>query len=338
MKRILKTTANFFVQYKSIFLLLLLIFIGLSSNKSFATLGNVTNILQQIAPVGIAAVGLTLVAITGGFDMSIGSVMSLTGVITMMGIRDGISVGLSIGLGLLIGLGAGFLNGVLIALVGINPFISTLATQILIKGIALGITNTYPITLWNKTFGALAMGRLGFLPYSFLTVIILAIVYEVYLKKTRSGHYIYIAGSNREAGWSAGINMNRTLILAHTICGVTASIGGIFLASKLGSGSPVVAGDASLTAMTAIIIGGNKLTGSKANMLRTIIGVLILGILNNMMNLMGTMSYYQTLIRGAIVIFVIAMDAEAVKSILARVKYQFFKQIKKITAKKGANP
>ena len=308
------------MEYKALFLLLLLAIIASGYSGKFASVKNFTNILQQIAPNGIAAIGLTLVVITGGFDMSIGSVMSLTGVISMMCMRDGVGIVPAMLVGLSIGLAVGLLNGFLVAGIGINPFITTLATQTLVKGIALGITDTYPITVWNEGFATLSLGKIGSLPYSFAAVIVLAILFELYLKRTRSGHNIYICGSNREAGWSAGVNINKTLITAYAICGVTASVGGLFLASKLGSGSPVVGGDSALIAMTAIIIGGNDLNGSKANMLRTIIGILILGVLNNMMNLMGTMSYFQTLLRGVIVICVIAMDADGAKYLIAKIK------------------
>lgn len=307
-------------EYYSILLLLMMIIIASVCSPGYLSSRNVTNILQQIAPTGIAAVGMTLVTITGGFDMSIGAVMSLTGVLTMMSMKGGIPLAAAMMIGLLVGLLAGLLNGFLVAVVGINPFITTLATQTLIKGIALGITDTYPVTLWNDTFAQLSLGKMGLIPYSFFMVIVLAILYEFYLRKTKNGHYIFICGSNPDAGWSAGINITKVMIITYVICGVTASIGGLFLASKLGAGSPVVGGEAALTAMTAIIIGGNSLTGNKSNMGRTIIGILIIGVLNNMMNLMGTVSYIQTLLRGVIVIVVIGVEAEGVKRYIAQMK------------------
>ena len=124
--------------------------------------------------------------------------------------------------------------------------------------------------------------------------------------------------------------MEGTQILAYTLCGLTASIAGIFVASKLGSGSPVVAGDASLLAMTAIIIGGNKLGGSKANLLRTTIGVLVLGVLNNMMNLLGTMSYIQTIIKGLIVVVAIGADAAGVRRLGDQLKLQLMRTKKEV--------
>lgn len=312
------------------FLLILMIAVAVQMSGKFATVRNATNILQQIAPNGIVAVGLTLVSITGGLDMSTGSVMALTGVITMMQLKSGSSLPIAILSGLMVGVLTGFVNGVFVGKVKISPFIMTLATQTLVRGIALGITDTYPVSLWHPGFAQLSMGKVGFVPYSFAAMLILAILSEFFLKLTKPGHNIYVCGSNQDAGYSAGINMEGTQILAYTLCGLTASIAGIFLASKLGSGSPVVADDASLLAMTAIIIGGNKLGGSKANLLRTTIGVLVLGVLNNMMNLLGTMSYIQTIIKGLIVVVAIGADAAGVRRLGDQLKLQLMRTKKEV--------
>jgi ribose/xylose/arabinose/galactoside ABC-type transport system permease subunit len=307
-----------------------MIAVAVQMSGKFATVRNATNILQQIAPNGIVAVGLTLVSITGGLDMSTGSVMALTGVITMMQLKSGSSLPIAILSGSMVGVLTGFVNGVFVGKVKISPFIMTLATQTLVRGIALGITDTYPVSLWHPGFAQLSMGKVGFVPYSFAAMLILAILSEFFLKLTKPGHNIYVCGSNQDAGYSAGINMEGTQILAYTLCGLTASIAGIFLASKLGSGSPVVAGDASLLAMTAIIIGGNKLGGSKANLLRTTIGVLVLGVLNNMMNLLGTMSYIQTIIKGLIVVVAIGADAAGVRRLGDQLKLQLMRTKKEV--------
>lgn len=312
------------------FLLILMIAVAVQMSGKFATVRNATNILQQIAPNGIVAVGLTLVSITGGLDMSTGSVMALTGVITMMQLKSGSSLPIAILSGSMVGVLTGFVNGVFVGKVKISPFIMTLATQTLVRGIALGITDTYPVSLWHPGFAQLSMGKVGFVPYSFAAMLILAILSEFFLKLTKPGHNIYVCGSNQDAGYSAGINMEGTQILAYTLCGLTASIAGIFVASKLGSGSPVVAGDASLLAMTAIIIGGNKLGGSKANLLRTTIGVLVLGVLNNMMNLLGTMSYIQTIIKGLIVVVAIGADAAGVRRLGDQLKLQLMRTKKEV--------
>ncbi len=304
---------------KAVYLLLMMCIVSCLTSDKFITGKNFTNILQQVSSNGIAATGLTLVTITGGFDMSIGSVMSLSGVLAMMQLEMGASLATALLVGLAVGLITGLANGIFIAYVGINPFITTLATQTLVRGIALGITDTYPITLWHPVFGNFALGCVGMIPYSFIVVLVLAGVFELFLRKTRTGHNIYVCGSNMELGFSQGLNMKRTLVLSYMICGLTASLAGLFLASKLGSGSPVVAEDTTLLAMIAIIIGGNGLS-SRANLGKTLIGILILGILNNMMNLWGTMSYFQTIIKGVIIVIVIAADAEGVQELLTRVR------------------
>ncbi len=314
-------------QYKSIFLFFLIMILASVLDDTFMSPANITNILQQVASTGIVTVGLTLVNITGGFDMSVGSTMALTGVITMMLLKSGSNLIIAMICGIIIGLLAGLVNGLLIGKVKINPFIATLSTSILIRGIALGITDARPISVWNETFGSLASGTLGIIPISFLTFIGSAILFEWFIKKTKVGHNIYIYGSNKEAGYAAGVKMERTVIMAYMICGVLASIGGFFLSSKLGTGSPIVAGDVALLGTAAIIVGGNKLAGSRANMLRSIVGVIILGMLNNMLNLLGTMSYFQTIIRGLLVVIVVGLDAEGVEEIIARIKSKIFVKI-----------
>jgi ribose/xylose/arabinose/galactoside ABC-type transport system permease subunit len=314
----------FFSRNKAVFLLLGIFVLAVLSSGRFTTFRNLTNVLQQIAPNGIIAVGLTLVVITGGFDMSVGSVMSLTGVVTMMLLKGGAEMGPAIGLGLTVGLAVGCLNGFLIGVVGITPFIATLGTMTLVRGIAHGITEAHPVTFLHEAFSQLAMGQAGVIPYSFLTFIVLAVFFGLLLRYTRAGHNIYIYGSNHEAGYSAGINMTGILVLTYVLCGLLASAAGIFLASKIGAGSPVVSEDACLLGMTAIIIGGNKLTGGRATLFCTVIGILTLGILNNIMNLMRTMAYFQTIIKGFLVVLAMAIDAPGVNKYLQSIKSRLY--------------
>jgi ribose/xylose/arabinose/galactoside ABC-type transport system permease subunit len=311
---------GFFTKNKAIFLLLGIVILAMFSSEKFTRPINLTNVLQQVSPNGIVAVGLTMVVITGGFDMSVGSVMALTGVITMMVLKSGGALVTAICLGLLTGLGTGFLNGIFIGVVGITPFIATLGTMTLVRGIAHGITEAHPVTMNHKIFASFAMDSLGLIPWSFIVFILLALGTAFFLRRTRIGHRIYIYGSNREAGYAAGLNMTATLILTYTLCGLLASVAGIFLASKIGAGSPVISEDACLLGMTAIIIGGNKLSGSRATMTCTVIGVLTLGVLNNIMNLMRTMAYFQTIIKGLLVVTAMAIDAPGVHKYLELAK------------------
>ena len=307
---------QFFIKNKSLFLLAGLVILAVITSRRFASVSNVTNIAQQISPNGIIAIGLTLVVITGGFDMSVGSIMSLTGIVVMMMLKEGSALVPALGSGMLVGICAGLLNGFFVGVVGITPFITTLGTMTLIRGIAMGITDAHPVTLWHEGFSRFAMGQAGIVPYSFLTFIVLTLLLALFLRYTRTGHNIFIYGSNREAGYIAGINMTGTLIVTYTLCGLMASVAGIFLASKIGAGSPVIGEDACLLGMTALIIGGNKLTNSRASLLMTVTGVLILGILNNLMNLLRTMAYAQIIIKGALVVAAMGIDAPGVNRYL----------------------
>jgi len=318
-----------FLQYKSFILLAMLIFLASLLDKTFTTSANITNILQQIASNGIVSVGMTLVILTGGFDMSVGSTMALTGIVIMLMLKAGSNLFLAILCGVFVGVLTGLANGLLISKVKLSPFIATLATSTLSRGISFGVTNHRPVSVWNETFYQLATGSIGLIPISFLLFIVLAILTQIFISRTKLGHNIYIYGSNKEVGYAAGLNMDRTLILTYTISGFLASIGGLFLSSKLGTGSPVMAEDVALVCTTAVIIGGNRFHGnisSVKSMLRTVIGIFILGVLNNMLNLLGTMSYIQIIIRGLLVIIVIAVDSgvkEIRSTLVERIKLFF---------------
>lgn len=293
-------------KYRSLILLAAILAFAVCASPTFATAGNFKNILMQISVNGIVAVGMTLVIITGGFDLSVGSVMALTGLMTMKALPMGILPAISAGL--LVGVLAGILNGWLIAYVSINPFIATLGSMAIVRGLAMGITDARPISVVNTEF--LKLGISGF-PFIFLFVLIIAT--EYYIKQTRSGHNIYIYGSNKEAGYAAGINIKKTLFTAYFLCSVMASVAGIFLAARLGTGSPVVADDAALLAIAAVILGGTSLSGGSGGVARTLTGILILGVLTNILNLLGVTSYIQTLIKGLLVVGVVALDAPALK-------------------------
>jgi ribose/xylose/arabinose/galactoside ABC-type transport system permease subunit len=180
----------------------------------------------------------------------------------------------------------------------------------------------------REDFAQLAEGSFAGIPYSFLAFLLLTLAFFLFLKYTKAGHNIYVYGSNTEAGYAAGINMPFALILTYAICGVLASVSGIFLASKIGAGSPVVSDDACLLGMTAIIIGGNKLS-CRATLGCTLIGVLTLGVLNNMMNLLRTMAYLQTIIRGLLVVLAMAIDAPGVNKYFGLVKRRLSSLTKK---------
>lgn len=300
-------------QYRSLILLIVIVVFAIFAHPMFLTDKNLINLLMQISVNGIVAVGMTLVIITGGFDLSVGSVMAMSGVIAMKALPAGIVPAVLAGLA--VGVVVGCINGGLIAYVGINPFIATLGSMAFVRGLALGLTDSRPISYVNMDY--INMG-LSFLPV--VVCALLIAVMEFYIRQTRSGHNIYIYGSNREAGFLAGIDMRKTLFITYFLCSVTASIAGIFLSARLGTGSPVIAEDAALLAIAAVILGGTSLTGGSGGVLRTLTGILILGVLTNIMNLIGVTSYLQIVIKGLLVVAVVALDAPALKKSALKVR------------------
>ena len=279
------------------------ILFALFASPKFATIGNMTNLIKQMPVNGIVAIGMTIVIITGGFDLSVGSVMALAGVVTMAVLPNGAPLAILAGVG--VGVAIGIFNGTIIAYFGINPFIATLGAMAFVRGIALGSTDSRPIPCGNIDF--INYVGLSFAAAIFMVMLILAM--QFFLKLTRSGHNIYIFGSNKEAGFTAGVNMKRTQMTAYVLCSICASFAGIFLSARLGTGSPIIANDAALLAITAVILGGTSLAGGSGSVVRTLTGILILGILTNILNLIGVTTYFQTLIKGLLVVSVVALEA-----------------------------
>jgi ribose/xylose/arabinose/galactoside ABC-type transport system permease subunit len=221
--------------------------------------------------------------------------------------------------GVLVGIIVGLINGALIAYMGVNPFIASLGMMAIVRGLVMGITDARPISEWNESFSFLGTKSVGIIPLSTIFLIVLIIGAELFLRHTRRGRYIYVYGSNSEAGYLAGINMKSVLLTAYIFCGATAAIAGIWLAARLNTGSPVIADDAALIAITAVILGGTSLTGGSGSVLKTAIGIMILGLMSNLMNLMEVASYYQILTKGLLVVIVVAFDAPGLKKLLKKI-------------------
>ena len=290
------------LKFRSFVMLAAIVVFAMFASPRFATAGNLMNLLTRIHVNGIVAVGMTIVIITGGFDLSVGSVMAFAGIVVMAVLPAGIVPAMLAGI--CVGAAVGALNGAIIAYFGINPFITTLGTMAFVRGLALGVTNARPVPCVNVDFIMMGMS-VG--PAIFMFVLIAAM--QFYLGYTRGGHNIYIFGSNKEAGFTAGIDMKRTQMKAYLLCSVCASFAGIFLSARLGTGSPVIANDAALLAITAVILGGTSLSGGGGSVVRTLIGILILEILTNILNLIGVTTYFQTLIKGLLVVGVVALEA-----------------------------
>jgi ribose transport system permease protein len=287
-----------------VLLVLVVLFVAASVlSDDFLTARNLQNVLTQIATDGIIAVGMTFVIITAGIDLSVGSVVAFASVIAV-GLQPHTGSVASVALALLAGLVIGLMNGLLVTKVGVNPFISTLGMLTFVRGLALGVTDTRPISGTDPTFAELSATSVLGIPLAAVVFLVLLLVCHYLLSSTTWGRGFFAVGSNFEASWLAGLKVDAYLIAAYTFTSFTAALGGILLASRINTGSPVIGEDTALVVITAVLLGGASFTGGAGSLIGTLQGILVLGILNNGMNLVGVPDFYQTIVRGILLVLV----------------------------------
>lgn len=292
-------------------LLVLIFFMAVFTVASpkFLTLGNLMNVLRQVSPVGIAAVGMTMVIITGGIDLSTGSVVAVVSVVcAMLMTKLNMPVIPVVIIGLLLGLVIGLINGFAITKLNIPPFIFTLATMTGIRGVCYILTNGMPIFGFTKKFDIIGKGYLLGIPIPVLLMFIVFAIGWVIVNKTRFGRYIYAIGGNKEATRLSGVNVDKNLILDYVICGILAAFAGLIILSRLSSGQPSVGGDFAFDVITAVVLGGISITGGEGRFSGIIFGVIILGILSNGMTLLNIYDYYQMVIKCFVLIAAVGFD------------------------------
>lgn len=290
----------------------LVVLVGIFSLLSdrFLTLNNLISVANQVSMVFIISVGMTIVIILAGMDLSVGSVAGLAGMITAGFLSAGHGVLVALLVGLLIGAAVGFFNGLVITKVGITDFIVTLATMSIAHGFIFAYTGGYPIYQnIPDTFLLLGQGYIGFVPIPVILALIAFIAGHFLLSRCRLGTYIYAVGGNREAARLSGINVDRIRLLGYVISGILAAFAGIIMTSRLGSGQPT-AGDTFLfDAIGATVLGGTSLMGGEGTMFGTVIGVAIIGIISNGLTLLNVPFFYQEVIKGLIIVLAVAYNS-----------------------------
>jgi ribose/xylose/arabinose/galactoside ABC-type transport system permease subunit len=283
------------------------------ASPQFRTQGNFLNLLQQNAILGILACAMTFAIILGGFDLSVGANAALSSVVAArLMIEFNIPVGIAGAI--LAGLFVGLVNGVLIAYVGVNPFVSTLGTMTVVRGLVYVYTNATPLFGVDFAFTRVGLGRSVGVPNPFWIFLVVAIFLYVLLSQTRFGHYIYAIGGNAVAAREMGINVRRTRLLVYALIGICAAISGIILVGQTATGQPAGALNYELTAIAAVIVGGATLSGGYGNLLSTIVGVYLLGVVSNALNLFGVSPFWQPVATGSILIVAVAIDSAAARS------------------------
>lgn len=275
----------------------------------FFTPQNILIILRQVSINGILAIGVTFVIIAGGIDLSLGSVLALTGVVAASFAHPGtypliVPVVLGIGAGILVGA----VNGLTITVGRVAPFIVTLGMMTIARGLALVWSNGRPVTNLSPAFNDIGGGDLLHIPVPILLFVLVIIISAVILKYTRTGRYIYAVGGNENAARASGIRINRVKLFAYIICGGLAGLAGIVLAARITTGQPNAGIAYELDAIAAVVIGGTSLMGGRGSIAGTVIGVLIIGVINNGLDLLNVTSYYQQIIKGVIIISAVLLD------------------------------
>jgi ribose transport system permease protein len=268
---------------------------------------NLSNVLLHSSITGIVALGMTCLMLTGNFDLSVGSVMALAAVI-VISLQASIGIPLAIAAAVLVGAIIGLLNGVLVSVVGINGFVVTLGAMIGLRGVVYFLTGEHPIIGRNIDFSRLGNSRVGIVPINFLVFLALLIVLHIVLTKTIHGRNTYAIGGNEEAARNAGIPVARHITLNFMITSATAAIAGVVMASRLNTATPNLGLRYELLVISIVVLSGTKLRGGYGGVIRTFGGVLVIGIIQNGLDLLGVQIYYQILVMGLLLILAMILD------------------------------
>ncbi|TDV60322.1 monosaccharide ABC transporter membrane protein (CUT2 family) [Pseudomonas sp. LP_7_YM] len=295
--------------YPFVGLLLVTVFMIFASDK-FLTGANLENIARQVSINAIIAVGMTCVILTGGIDLSVGPVMALSGTLTTGLMVAGVPAPIAILIGLLVGVGFGVGNGVFVAYLKMPPIIVTLATMGIARGLGLMYTDGYPIAGMPEWFAWFGRGTLFGIQVPILIMLLTYFVAWVLLQHTRIGRYVYAIGGNEEAVRLSGVRASRFKLLVYSISGLTAAIAGLVLSSRLMSGQPNAGIGFELDAIAAVVLGGASIAGGRGVIIGTLVGALLLGVLNNGLNMLGVSPYVQSVIKGAIILLAIFISRQ----------------------------
>ncbi|RFA13159.1 sugar ABC transporter permease [Subtercola boreus] len=292
-------------QYPLYILILLLIIAGFSTSAFFTT-QNLTNLVLQASVIGIVTLAQFIVVLTGGIDISVGSVVGLAGVLAA-GLFSGTSVPLAILVAVLTGAAIGAINGWLVAFRGLEAFIVTLGMLALARGLVYAYTEGIPVSPDATDFRAIASSTVLGFPLIGILWLLLAVVIAFLVRRTVFGRRVYASGSNKEAARAAGIPVRSTIFLVYVIAGVLSGFAGFLLASRVGVGTPTAGTGYELNAIAAVVIGGTSLVGGKGRVFGAVVGTLIFAVISNLLVLLNVSTYLQDAFRGALILVAVLL-------------------------------
>ena len=295
-------------QFGLVFVALFIIVFMSFRSDVFLKSQNIINILRQISINGILAVGMTFVILTGGIDLSVGSVVAITGVIVGYLLQSGTNWFLASLAALAISIICGVFNGWLISYVGFQPFIATLSTMTIGRGFAQVYSNGKPYTISDPSFKTIGQGYLLGIPVPIILLVIVCIIGLVILTMTTFGRYVFAIGGNMNAAKLSGVRTQRVQLMVYVMSSICAWMVGLILAARISSGQPTAGESYEMDAIAATAIGGTSMNGGIGSLTGTIIGFVILGLLQNSMNLMNINSFWQQIVKGLLIIIAVFLD------------------------------
>ncbi|MBI0004746.1 ribose ABC transporter permease [Gilliamella sp. W8126] len=312
-----KTLKNVLVEQKSLITLLVLILIVSCLSDNFFTLNNIFNILQQTSINAIIAVGMTLVILTSGIDLTVGSIFALAGAVTASMIGSDISPFIAICAALILSAILGAFSGVIIAKGKLQAFIATLVMMLILRGATLVYTKGSPISIGtndnSEMFEWIAFGRVFGIPVPIIIMLVVFAAAWYLLKYTRLGRYIYALGGNESATQLSGINVDKVKIIVYAMSGLLCAVASTIEVSRLSSAQPTAGTGYEMDAIAAVVLGGTSMSGGRGKIIGTLIGALILGFLNNGLNMLGVDAYYQMIVKGGVILLAVLVDKKTNK-------------------------
>jgi ribose transport system permease protein len=292
-------------------LIVVLTIFGVLVSDRFGTISNAANILEQSTGLAIVSLGQTMVILTGGIDLSVGSLISLASVL-LSGISNGDAsmMWVAVGVVIALGIGVGLINGAVTLWLGVHPLIVTLGMGAVLQGITL-LYALGPVGLMPKGFDFLAYGRVLGLPLGAVITIVLFAMTGWFLRKVPFGRYVYAIGDDPVGATLMGLPRTRVVLFVYAFCGLMASLAAIFLVARLGVGQPYMGYNFTLTSITPVVVGGTLLMGGRGGVTGTLLGVYLVSLLNNLLNFLDISSHYQLVIQGLIVIVAVSIYVES---------------------------
>lgn len=300
---------NFLSKYAIYVVLLALIVIFSVSSNTFFSETNLFNILRQVSVIGVVAVGMTMVILTGGIDLSVGSVIAVSGVMTAKLMVSGVNPFLAIVITLLVSTLFGLTNAIFVHEFKINPLIVTLGMLTVLKGVSYIITKGLPVFGFPDYFSVIGQGYIGIIPIPVIIMVVVFLVGHFILKYTVFGTYIYGIGGNEEATRLAGVNIRKTKYAVYMLNSVLAALAGIVLLSRVNTALPNAGQSYELDVITGVVLGGVSMSGGEGKISGVFAGILVMAVLGNGMLMMGVSEYYQWVVKGVVMLLAVTYDS-----------------------------